>query len=308
MSKIGEEIINNQGMKMVIIEYKKYEDITVLFEDGTIVKHRNYGNFKKGLIKNPNLKIKSKLLKDRVGEINYNKYGTKMTIIEYKNYDNITIEFDDKNKTKLNTRYLYFKNGNLASLYDRTIVDVGYIGEGKNHSTNEQEYNRWADMIYRCYDPYMINKNLTYADCFVCEEWHNFQNYYKWEEKEYYDIPNETMNLDKDILIKGNKIYSPDTCILVPHKINMLFVKADKIRGDYPIGVFWREDRHKYVSKISMNNKTYTLGHYDTIDEAFAVYKQHKEDYIKEVADEYKDKIPKKLYNAMYKYKVEITD
>ena len=63
------------------------------------------------------------------------------------------------------------------------------------------------------------------------------------------------MELDKDILFKGNKIYSPSTCIYVPHRINSLFTKSDSARGDYPIGVTYHKRDCVYESKLSYLNK-----------------------------------------------------
>ena len=120
------------------------------------------------------------------------------------------------------------------------------------------------------------------------------------------------MNLDKDILVKNNKIYSPNTCVFVPTNINTLFTKSNKSRGKYPIGVFFHKDANKYEAHCSIfyngKSKLKHLGLYNTIDDAFKVYKESKEANIKQIADEYKDKIPDKLYEAMYKYEVEITD
>lgn len=250
-----------------------------------------------------------KLKTNRIGEQVINKYGRKLTIIEYKDYDHIVIEVDDVCKTKIRTRYKIFSNGcYIASPYDKTIHNTGYIGIGEYNITNNRcAYNKWSDMIYRCYDPYFLN-NKTYIDCTVCDEWLNFQNFAKWYEENYYECNNGKMCLDKDILVKGNKIYSPDTCVFVPHEINMLFVKADKIRGDLPIGVVFDKDRDLYTAKISIKNKIKFLGRYNTREEAFLVYKQFKENYIKQVAEEYVKLIPNKLYKAMCEWKVEMYD
>lgn len=163
-------------------------------------------------------------------------------------------------------------------------------------------------MITRCYSNKQTSKRRTYKNCEVCKEWHNFQNFAKWYEENYYTISNQVMHLDKDILIKGNKIYSPNTCIFVPEKINILFVKADKIRGSLPIGVSWDKNINKYRSYYYTNNKRITIGFYNTPEVAFQSYKIAKEKHIKEIAEEYKDLIPIKLYDAMYKYEVEIND
>lgn len=121
------------------------------------------------------------------------------------------------------------------------------------------------------------------------------------------------MHLDKDILIKGNKIYSPDTCIFVPQRINKLFTKCDKNRGNSVIGTH-HDKNNKYQANCRLVNpktgksKNKYLGIYDTELEAFEVYKYYKEKNIKEVADYFKEQIPQKLYDALYNYEVEIDD
>ena len=92
-------------------------------------------------------------------------------------------------------------------------------------------------MLTRCYSDKYKKKKPTYEDCKVYEELLNFQNFAKWDSENYYEIEGETMCLDKDILVKHNKIYSPETCVYVPNTINVLFTKSDKIRGNTPIGV-----------------------------------------------------------------------
>ena len=163
-------------------------------------------------------------------------------------------------------------------------------------------------MLRRCYDPKWYEKHSTYEKCEVCEEWLNFQIFAEWYEKNYYEIPGKRMELDKDILIKNNKIYSPKTCIIVPNDINTLFVKCDTNRGDLPIGVFYDKRIKKYGAQCQFNKEHKHLGYYNTSEEAFNAYKTFKEDYIKQVADQYRELIPKKLYNALYEYEVEWED
>ena len=75
-----------------------------------------------------------------------------------------------------------------------------------------------------------------------------------------------------------------------------------------PIGVSYFKRDKKYAASIGKFGKQYYLGLYSTPIEAFEVYKQAKEQHIKNVAEKYKDKIPNKLYEAMYKWEVEIND
>ena len=146
----------------------------------------------------------------------------------------------------------------------------------------------------------------------MCEEWCNFQNFAKWYENNYYEVESEVMNLDKDILVKHNKIYSPDTCIFVPHRINTLFIKRQNDRGESVIGTNlykgkYRVHCHMINPKTGKSKEEY-LGYYDSQEKAFEIYKYYKERNIKEVADYYKSLIPQKLYDALYDYEVEITD
>ena len=250
---------------------------------------------------------------DRTGEINYNKHGSKMIICKYITSENIDVYFPQYDWTVKHIQYGRFKRGYVKCPYEKSVYGVGYIGEGKYIiSKNGKEtdvYKIWRGVLRRCYDEKVHKKHPTYKDCIVCEEWHNFQNFAKWYEENYYQVNNEKMHLDKDILIKGNKIYSPQTCIFVPNKINTLFTKGDAVRGDLPIGVALDKRHNKYQSQCrTQNGSRKWLGYYNTSYEAFQVYKRFKESLVKQVADEYKPYIPQKLYEAMYNYKVEIID
>lgn len=252
-------------------------------------------------------------VKDRIGEENYNKFGSKMIITRYINAHNIDVYFPEYNWTAINKQYSKFKKGDIGCPYQPTVFGIGYIGEGKynvkeNNKTTEC-YTKWHSMLQRCYDDKYHIKKPTYKDCEVCEEWLNYQNFAKWYYENYYKIKNETMCLDKDILVKGNKIYSPSTCIFVPKRINSLFIKSDKARGEYPIGVYYYKQTNRFKAQCNNGYKNrINLGYYNTLEEAFNSYKTYKENLIKEVANKYKELIPTKLYQAMINYEIEIND
>lgn len=249
-------------------------------------------------------------MKDRTGEVSYNNFGSKIVIKEYRNCEDIDVYFPEYNYTNEHLQYINFKNGNVKCPYEKRVFNIGYLGEGKyNASINRKctkYYDVWKGILERCYDPKYIEKRPTYIGCEVHESWHDFQVFAKWADENYYEIEGERIALDKDILCKGNKIYSPDTCVFVPTRINSLFTKNNKCRGNLPVGVSYKNQ--KYVTSCNTNEKRKHLGYYNTPEEAFQVYKKFKEQYIKEVAEEYKSKIPTKLYNAMLNYKVEIDD
>lgn len=189
----------------------------------------------------------------------------------------------------------------------------GSKGEGGHPSSiggvHTHAYRVWNDMMNRCNAIKKKRKQETYAGCTVCVEWMNFQNFAEWYNKNYYEIDGCMMCLDKDILVKGNKVYSPETCCFVPQHINNLFVKGNAIRGNYPIGVGYHKNSKKFRAYIKMGTgKAKHIGYFNDVESAFKAYKEHKENYIKEIAEKYKGYLPNKVYCALLNYKVEITD
>ena len=253
---------------------------------------------------------------DRIGEENVNNFGSKMIISKYNNARDIDVYFTEYNWVAKNKRYDSFKKGNIKCVYERRTYGVGYLGEGKyNSRENGKEtkcYNTWIHMLERCYDDKLKEKYPTYKECTVYNEWLNFQNFAEWFEDNYYEVPGEVMCLDKDILVKGNKIYSPETCVFVPNEINLLFVKRDKSRGNNPIGMTLTPSGNYQVKCNNGYGEDIYLGVYFNKEEAFRVYKQYKEKVIKEVIDSYEGKIHEphysRLRDAMYNYEVEIYD
>lgn len=161
-----------------------------------------------------------------------------------------------------------------------------------------QSYIIWRAMIMRCEDKAYKEKYPTYEDCYICTEWQSFSNFKEWFDKHYV----EGWALDKDIIVKGNKVYSPDTCCFVPVEINSAFTTNKKNRGDCLIGASRFGDRF-----ISTNHHHY-LGIADTQEEIFAKYKEYKESRLKELADKYKTQLEPRAYNAICNYKIEMTD
>ena len=252
----------------------------------------------------------------KIGEENINTFGSKMIIKEHRKYSDIDVYFPEYNWTFKHATYQSFKRGKIKCPYEKRYFGVGYLGEGKykvsENGKLKKEYIIWRDMLRRCYDPKYYENKPIYKRCKVEEYLLNFQHMGKWIDENYYEVPGEEMCLDKDILYKGNKVYSRETCIFVPERINLLFVKRDNARGDYPIGVRLTPSGNYQALCDNGYEKQICLGTYSTKEEAFRVYKQYKENLIKETIDSYKGKIPEPYYSrlktAMYNYEVEIDD
>ena len=233
----------------------------------------------------------------KIGEIRYNKFGTPMRIVDFTRHDDVTIEFLDLHNMKKKTTYSNFKNGGIKNPYDRTIRGIGYLGEGE-YMTNQSLHERrafgiWCGMIDRVYNEEKRSKYETYSDCIICDEWQNYQIFREWYDKEFYQVGTERMHLDKDILVKGNKFYSPDTCLIVPQRINMLFLQKPN-KYNLPSGISPMAN-NRY--RAEYNGKK--VGNYDTLEEAIQAHDNEKRKAIKKVADEYKQVIPDKVYKAL---------
>ena len=253
------------------------------------------------------------MMNNRVGEIYVNNDGYEFTIIEYINNKNCSIRFNDGTVVKKRF-YADLIKGVVKHPMSKLVYGVGYLGIGnfKSSVNNKptKEYKSWSAMLKRCYSEKELLRRSTYKGVTVCKEWHNFQNFAQWFEDNYNPETMEGWHLDKDILVKGNKVYSPDTCCFVPIEINLLLNKNKTIRGDYLIGVSFDKSCNKFIAKFKKSKvkKQKFLGRFNILEEAFQAYKTAKEEYIKEVADEWKKLISEKVYQALINYQVEITD
>lgn len=176
-------------------------------------------------------------------------------------------------------------------------------------TTKEKKIQLWYNMYTRCYNLNYHKVKPGYKGCAICNEWlDDKKSFYEWVDMNFYKIKGgSTVELDKDILLPGNKLYSPDACIFVPKRINDLFVHIHgRTNNGLPTGVTYSEKTGMYKVTARLTHegtekkkKNVILGYYDTMEEAYEVYKEHKKAEIIYIADLYKKKIPDKLYQAM---------
>lgn len=239
----------------------------------------------------------------KLGEERLNNDGDLMKLVEYNGSTSVTIEFQDEFKHRTTTWYANFKKGTMKNPYHKLLYGRGYIGVGPYEQTinrkSTREYDMWRRMFDRCYS----GKQPAYDDCEVCEEWWNFQNFAKWYREHYYEIPGQNMQVDKDWLRVGNRIYCPENCCIVPQIINTCLLTHTKHNeSNIPNGVSITTS-NRYKARCSVEGKRKDLGTYSTIEEAFNVYKEFKIEYIRNLAEKYKDYLPENLYQAMLNYR-----
>lgn len=252
-----------------------------------------------------------------LNEERLNQNGCPMKIVEYIDNRNIVVEFQDEYKARAKTSYGNFKRGIVRNPYYPTVYGVGISGNKYpivESGRPAKEYGTWRSILGRCFDEDVKKKQPTYKDVTCCEEWLNYENFYEWLHNQpnftkWYN--NDRWAVDKDIFIKRNKLYSPETCCLVPQNVNCLFLKREAERGEHPIGVRYR-DGYGFIASCHnpFTNKKEELGCHSTPEKAFTVYKVYKEDLIRKVAQIEFDvgNITEQCYQAMMEYEVEIDD
>jgi len=187
------------------------------------------------------------------------------------------------------------KNTNKL-LYAIAICDISPMVENRNR---EISYSYWTNMFKRCYSNSSLLKRPTYIGCSVCDEWKYYSNFKKWFYENYID----GYQLDKDIIIDGNKVYSPETCCFVPNYLNSLFVDCGKSRGKYKIGVCYNKSLNKYQSNITLYKKTVHLGLFYNESEAHNAWLIAKREYARKLAiNAYmNNEIDERIMNAIIK-------
>lgn len=161
-------------------------------------------------------------------------------------------------------------------------------------------YLVWKAMMYRCYYKSFHKKEYTYSDCYVCDEWKYLSNFKMWFDKNYV----EGYELDKDILVNGNKEYSPDKCCFVPKRINNLIKEKIKCIKSIHNGIT-NSKKDSFCVTIYKEYKKFIFKGIKTLEEAISIYNNEKTKYIHELAEEYyrEQKINKSVYEALKKYR-----
>ena len=227
----------------------------------------------------------------------------KCFIIDYKGNRDVTVMFYSP-RAIVKCQLGALKGGLVRNPYYPSFYGVGYIGVGNYSAKNKEAYGRWTSILGRAYcEKYKI-RFPAYKDVTVCEEWHNFQNFAEWYESQ--EFKGEGYELDKDILIKGNRVYCPTACRLVPSAVNKVLRNNSERRGALPIGM--QEKCGRFYVKLSKFGEQVTVGSYESKEDAFSAYKSAREQYVKECAERYRQVMSSDVYESLCTYSVEIDD
>ena len=167
-----------------------------------------------------------------------------------------------------------------------------------------KEYTLWHGLLQRCHYLKTQEKQPTYVGCLVSENFKNYSYFYEWCQSQV-GFNQKGFHLDKDLLFKGNKVYSEDACLFLPQGLNLLLTSCAATRGGLPVGV--SAHGGKFAVHCS-TDKPRHIGYFNTPEEAFAAYKEVKEAFIKTQAEKWKAFIDPRAYQALMAYEVSITD
>ena len=248
--------------------------------------------------------------KDCVGKVCKSLNSGDFKVLKYNDSTDVEVRFL-KTGYETVTQLGNIRNGKVKDPYSPSVYDVGISGAKypiSEGGVETKEYALWKSMLRRCYSDNFKKKRQTYIDCKCSENFNNYEYFYEWCQNQI-GFNNKDWHLDKDLLIKGNKVYSEDSCIFIPQDINLLLTKCTASRGKHLIGVHWHKTRKAFRATVNKNKgKQEHLGLFKTELEAFNAYKQAKEAFVKEQANKWKGKVDDRAYEALMSYEVNIDD
>ena len=248
--------------------------------------------------------------KDCVGKVCKSLNSGDFKVLKYNDARNVEVQFL-KTGYEATVHLVQVKSGEVKDKYLPSVYGVGVAGAKYPitvNGRNIKEYVLWKSMLRRCYSDGFRKKNQTYKDCEVSDKFKSYEYFYEWCCNQI-GFGVEGFELDKDLLVKGNKVYSESTCVFIPREINSLLIKSTASRGEHLIGVCWHNTSKSFVARVNKNKgKQEHLGYFTTEIEAFNAYKQAKESFVKEQANKWKGQIDERAYLALINYEVHIDD
>lgn len=193
----------------------------------------------------------------------------------------------------------------------------GFIKKWRHPTTTagkgEKLYVCWYHMLSRCKGRFRHRDIPTYLGCSYAPEWESYDNFADWASQQVgalaKDESGRHFHLDKDILVKGNKTYSPETCVFVPQTLNTFLTLRQRCRGKYPLGVYFKKKNSQFCAQIALDTgQQKYLGLFPTAELAFQAYKVEKEQRARELARIYRGKVDERVIQRLETFEVSIED
>lgn len=242
------------------------------------------------------------------GDIFKTNDGGAVKVISFDGCYSVTVQHLDFGGHTTKVAASHLRSGRIKNPYKPRIFGIGYVGSGihkpSDTGRDTREYTAWVRMLERAYCKVKQSHNKSYIGCSVDPLWHNFQNFADWYKSQVHK--GEGYQLDKDILIPGNKVYGPNQCRLVPEKINKILNINPERRSNLPPGV--TQKGKKFYVKIGKNGGIEYLGNFHSKEDAFLAYKKAREEYVRSTAEDYRYSMPEEIYLALVSYVVNIED
>lgn len=242
-----------------------------------------------------------------LGEVFTANEGSKCKVIDYQGCSKVRVKFLDGYGYEYTITLGELRRGEFKNPFHPSVFGVAFFGVGifkrSVDGVKTPEYACWASLMERLFSNYRKEKFPTYLDCSVCPDWLNFQVFADWYTKQRFY--GRGYQLDKDILVVGNRYYSPDTCCLVPSEINSLLIRPNSSKSKYKTGICIKGETGKFLVQLKKFGKQTHVGFYTDLKDAEAAYKYEKERYVKEVAMIWKDKVDEKVFKSLINWEFE---
>lgn len=248
-----------------------------------------------------------------VGDIYPTNCGIDAQIIATEGFgiQRVMIKWLDEHGYECVVKSTHLDKGKVSNPYAQSVYGLGYVGVGDYTPTvdgkHTPEYAIWKGVFQRCRDEKYKTSYPTYANCAMSHEWWCFQDFAHWASNQI-GWGLEGWHLDKGLLVKGNKEYGPDFCIMLPERLNQIITNRARFRGEYPIGVHKDPSRNQFTSQCVELDGKKNLKRFWTVEEAFIYYKSNKERVIKEAAEMYKDQLDIRAYKALLAWEICVDD
>lgn len=235
----------------------------------------------------------------KVGDVFKTNEGGYITVVSFEDKGYFRVEHNDEYKHSATVEKCRLFLGSIKNPYHRSVCSVGYLGVGEYKTQKDkvlcQAYKSWKGMLKRCYTE-QSGKNFAYSDCTVHEDWHNFQVFAEW----YYGQKgwNCSFQLDKDLFSKGVKIYSLETCCLIPAEVNYSIISITN--RDTVLGYYKRRNKLYEVQshKVEGSYKSFI-----NKEDAIKYYNYLKQERIQGLALKWKGKVDDKVFDKLMNWK-----